>query len=100
PKAGPGGEDLDRSLRPAVTLVSAWVSQVAKAEKIDTTMLATRKDLIALVSGDPDARLRHGWRAEILGDDITRLMSGAAGLTFNGHGGLRLIDSAPAAVDG
>ena len=36
PDARPGGDDLERDLRPAVTLVSAWVSQVARAEKIDT----------------------------------------------------------------
>ena len=97
PKVGGGGDDLDRALRPAITLVSAWVSQVAKDERIDTSMLATRNDLIALVSGDENARLRHGWRAELLGDGIARLIAGTAGLTFNGQGGLRLIDALPAA---
>ena len=92
---GGGGDDLDRTLRPAVTLVSAWVSQVAKDERIDTSMLATRNDLIALVSGDENARLRQGWRAELLGDGIARLIAGTAGLTFNGQGGLRLIDAVP-----
>lgn len=96
PKAGAGGDDLDRSLRPAITLISAWVSQVAKDERIDTTMLATRSDLIALVSGDSNARLLHGWRSELLGDGIDRLVAGTAGLTFDGQGGLRLIDAAPA----
>ena len=97
PKVGGGGDDLDRALRPAITLVSAWVSQVAKDERIDTSMLATRNDLIALVSGDENARLRHGWRAELLGEGIARLIAGTAGLTFNGQGGLRLIDALPAA---
>ncbi len=96
PKTGNGGEEIDRSLRPAVTLISAWVSQVAKDSRIDTTMLATRSDLVALLGGDPSARLRHGWRAELIGDGIARLVAGSAGLTFDGHGGLRLID-APAA---
>ena len=98
PKAGSGGDDLDRSLRPAITLISAWVSQVAKNERIDTSMLATRNDLVALVSGDDSARLRLGWRAELLGDGIARLVAGTAGLTFDGQGGLRLIDSAPVSV--
>jgi len=35
PDARPGGDDLERDLRPAVTLVSAWVSQVARTERID-----------------------------------------------------------------
>ena len=35
-----------------------------------------------------------GWRAELVGDDIQRLVQGKAGLTFDGRGGLRLIDVA------
>lgn len=87
-----GVDDLDRSLRPAVTLVSAWVSQVARNERIDTALLATRSDLIAFLRGDPDARLGLGWRGELLGDGISRLVNGHACLTFDGEGGLRLID--------
>ena len=85
-------DDLDRSLRPAVTLVSAWVSQLARQQRIDTTLLATRADLVALLRGDAEARLAHGWRAEVLGDDIKRLVAGEAALSFDGHAGLRLID--------
>jgi len=36
--------------------------------------------------------LLHGWRAELVGDDVQRLVQGRAGLTFDGRGGLRLID--------
>jgi ribonuclease D len=92
PKGGNGGEDLDRSLRPALTLISAWVSHVARSEHIDTALLATRSDLVALLAGDADARLHHGWRAELVGDGIERLLVGRAGLTFDGHHGLRMID--------
>lgn len=92
PKAGSGGDDLDRTLRPALTLISAWVSQVARSGRIDTALLATRSDLVSLLSGDESARLRDGWRAELLGEGITKLVAGRAGLTFDGRGGLRLID--------
>ena len=92
PEVAKGNEDLDRSLRPAVTLVSAWVSQVARRERVDTTLLATRSDIIALLSGDPAARLASGWRADLVGDDIRRLVDGRAGLTFRGDEGLALID--------
>lgn len=88
----PDGDDLDRNLRPAVTLVSAWVGEVARREKIDSTLLATRSDLVAFMRGDDDARLAHGWRKEMLGDGIHRLVSGRAALTFDGRGGLDLID--------
>jgi ribonuclease D len=95
PKVGGGGDDLDRAFRPAITLVSAWVSQVAKRERIDTAMLATRADLIAFLSGDPDARLSHGWRNELLGEGIANLIAGRAGLTFDRGNGLRLVDLDP-----
>ncbi len=85
------GDELDRKLRPAVTLVSAWVSELARREKVDTTLLATRSDLVAFLSGDPDARLAHGWRAELVGDDVGRIVAGTAALAFDGSGGLKLI---------
>ena len=84
-------DDLDRSMRPAITLVSAWVSELARRQKVDNTLLATRADLVALVRGDADARLRRGWRAEMLGDQVEQLLSGTAGLTFDRQHGLRLI---------
>ena len=88
----PDGDDLDRHLRPAVTLVSAWVSDLARRQRIDTTLLATRSDLISLIRGDSDARLSVGWRADLLGTGVRRLMDGHAALTFEPDGGLRLID--------
>ena len=87
-------DELDRHKRPAVTLVSAWVSQVARDARIDTALLATRADLLAVIRGDANARLAHGWRAELVGDGISRLMDGHAALTFDGKGSLRLIDVA------
>jgi len=90
----PDGEELDRALRPAVALVSAWMADLARKQRVDTSLLATRADLVALLRGDADARLLSGWRAELVGDDIQRLVQGKAGLTFDGRGGLRLIDVA------
>jgi ribonuclease D len=84
-------DDLERRLRPAVALVSAWMSELARTEHLDTSLLATRSDLVALLRGDPDARLRNGWRAEVVGEDITRLVEGRAALTFDDQRGLRLI---------
>jgi len=92
PDSRPGGDDLDRDLRPAVTLVSAWVSQVARTERIDAAILATRADLVAFLARDPHARLCNGWRAELLGEGVTRLIEGRAGLTFDRGDGLKLVD--------
>jgi ribonuclease D len=86
------GDLLERNLRPAVTLVSAWVSQLARDQEIDTSLLATRADLIELLKLDPDARLAHGWRAEMVGDDLRHLVEGRAALAFDGKGGLKLLN--------
>jgi len=85
-------DEVERTLRPAVTLVSAWVSQLARQQHLDTSLLATRADLVALLAGAPEARLASGWRAQVLGEDVKRLVAGEAALSFDGAGGLRLID--------
>ena len=86
----PAPEDFDRKLRPALTLVSAWVAQLARDAKIDATLLSTRADLVSLLRGDDDARLASGWRAEIVGSAVTRLVSGEAALAFGASGSLVL----------
>jgi ribonuclease D len=82
--------DLDRELRPAVGLVAAWVSQLARNLEIDTALLATRSDLEALLRGDTDARLASGWRSDLVGEPVRRLVEGEAALAFNGKGELVL----------
>jgi ribonuclease D len=82
--------ELDRELRPAVTLVSAWISQLARDLDLDTALLATRADLEAVLRGDPDARLATGWRAEMVGEPVRRLVEGDAALAFDGRGELAL----------
>lgn len=86
--------ELDRKLRPAVALVAAWVSQLSRDLEIETSLVATRADIEALLTEDPDARLSHGWRAELVGERIRRLVEGEAALAFDGHGNLVLEDRA------
>ncbi len=76
--------DQTRELRPAVALVAAWVNQIARDTQLDPALLATRADVEALVRGDDNARLAFGWRADIAGEPIRRLVSGDAALAFDG----------------
>jgi ribonuclease D len=85
------GDDLDRALRPAVTLVSAWVSELSRQEQLDPALLGTRQDIVDLLRKAPSARLGNGWRADIVGNDVDDLVAGRAALTFTADGGLRLI---------
>jgi ribonuclease D len=91
--SGPEHE-LDRRLRPAVALVSAWVSQLSRDMEIETSLLATRHDIESLLAGDPASRLGHGWRADLVGDRIRQLVEGEAALAFDRRGHLVLEDRA------
>ncbi len=81
---------LDRSLRPAATLVSAWLAQRSRDLRFDPALLATRADIEGLLAGDPTSRLAGGWRAEIVGGRIRELVEGRAALAFDGSAGLVL----------
>lgn len=85
-----GHDPLEKRLRPAVTLVTAWIGELAHQHEIDPTLVATNRDIVALLAGG-DSRLAHGWRRELVGHDIERLLQGETGLSFDREGRLRLI---------
>ena len=80
----PPVDDLDRTLRPAVALVAAWVNQLAVDLEIDPALLATRADIQAFLQDDSQGRLSHGWRRELVGVPVRRLVDGGAALAFEG----------------
>lgn len=84
-------DELDRRLRPAVTLTSAWIAQLASDLDIDASLLATRNDLHAFLKKAPDAKLANGWRAGLVGEPVRHLVDGDAALAFDGRGGLALV---------
>lgn len=86
----PERDGVDTTSRPAVTLASAWVSQIARDLDLDTSLLATRADIEGLVRGDGTSRLLSGWRDDVAGEPVRQLLSGQASLAFNGDGNLIL----------
>ncbi|HZA75511.1 MAG TPA: HRDC domain-containing protein [Acidimicrobiales bacterium] len=84
----PPRDGVDGTYRPAVTLAAAWVSQLARNADLDASLVATRADVEALVRGDGTSRLLNGWRAEVAGDPVRRLLQGEAALAFDGDGSL------------
>jgi ribonuclease D len=81
---------LNHSADGVVSLCSAWLSQRAQEEGIDTSVLGTRDDLTALVLGEP-SRLSQGWRWELVGRELQALKQGQAALWVDGTE-LRLVD--------
>ena len=80
--------DVPRDLRPAVTLVSAFVGQLANEFDIDPSLLGTRADIDALLRGDDTSRLATGWRADLVGETVKRLVAGEIALAFEAGRGL------------
>ena len=78
----PPADDLDRTLRPAVALVTAWVAQLASDIEVDPALLATRADIQSFLRGDEGARPARGWRRRLVGEPIRRLVEGEVTLAF------------------
>jgi ribonuclease D len=85
----PPADGVDRTQRAAVTLVSAWVGQLARELEIEPSLLATRSDVEELLAGR-DGRLTAGWRAELVGRPAAALARGDAALAFGPKGDLVL----------
>jgi ribonuclease D len=83
-------QEIDRELRPVVTVATAWIAQLARDLDVDTSLLATRADIEEFLLDDADARLRHGWRGDVVGDQLSRLVRGEAAVVLNGRGRLTL----------
>lgn len=64
-----------------IDLMYAMLRLCAEQADVAIPLVATRDDLQALASGDPDASLRHGWRHEIAGGRLEGLLRGEVGLT-------------------
>jgi ribonuclease D len=91
---GVANGELSAALRPALPLVSAWVTQLSRELHIEPAMLATRTDLEAFLRGDDDARLARGWRAELVGEPVRRLVDGEVALAFDRRTGLHIEERA------
>lgn len=82
--------ELPKELRPVVTLVTAWISQLARDHRLDPALLATRSDVEALLSKNENCRLLEGWRADLVGEPIRQLVGGDAAVAFDSEGRLVL----------
>lgn len=64
-----------------IDLMYAMLRIVSDKSGIAPQLIATRDDLHDLALGKADARLLTGWRRELAGDTLLRLLSGELGLT-------------------
>lgn len=66
----------------ALDLMSAVVRVVAEKTGIAPQVIASKDDLNELLSGSRDGRLAQGWRHEVAGKQLERLLAGELGLTI------------------
>jgi ribonuclease D len=85
-------DGLPPHLQGLTGLIAAWVQQHARDLSIDPALLATRRDIEALLQNEPDLRLRQGWRAELIGAAVDRIATGRTAVAYNGAGALVLVD--------
>jgi len=73
----------------AVAMCGGLVRQIAEQLEFDQSLLATRLDIALLVVGEP-SRLDQGWRRDLAGTPIRRLLSGEVAAAFDENGQLIL----------
>ncbi len=88
----PATDRVDRSLQPAVTVLSAWLAQQADELRLDPSVLATRADIAQFIS-TREGRLASGWRADLVGEPVLRLLAGEATISLAKGGRKLRLDS-------
>jgi ribonuclease D len=78
----PDVEQGDSGDAPLVALGQALVRQRAIEAKVAVDLVSTQSDIAAVVgalrrnNGEPDVRTLHGWRRELVGDELVKLLTG------------------------
>jgi ribonuclease D len=86
----PPVDEVPKELRAPVALVMAWIAQLARDERIDASLLATRSDVASFLREGSRSRLNEGWRHDLVAGPLRALVEGRAALAFDGTGALVL----------
>ena len=76
-----------RAPRTAVAICEGVVRSVSKEQQIDQSLLATNKDIARLTIGEP-SRLDDGWRAQLVGHTLRKLLAGELSVALGKSGEL------------
>jgi len=64
-------------------ILHAQLRLLADRYRINSTVLASRKDLVALVQGDEAVPVLHGWRLEMAGNELLAMYNGERTVSIN-----------------
>jgi ribonuclease D len=93
---GNGGLGLTAADAPVIALAEALLRQRALDAGVAYEVLAKRSDLDRVVAAtrrgeaEPDVRVLHGWRRELAGDELLRLLAGGRALRVDAAGRLQV----------
>ncbi len=76
----PEPQPLDRRSQALLERLSARIKERAQSLGLRPAVLATRRELLALLRG-ADSLLLHGWRREVIGEELLGLLRGAVAQT-------------------
>ena len=80
----------DGDAKAMMALSMAWLAQISSDEGVEQTLLGTRDDVVDLMNEVEGARLSEGWRFEVAGRSLRRIMTGECGLGCRPDGALML----------
>jgi ribonuclease D len=99
PPAPPEPGSREPADAPLVSLAQALVRHRSMEEGVAVELIATQAELSALVSAlrrgedDDHVRAAHGWRRELVGDQLRDLVAGRLALSAGEGGGLRVSET-------
>lgn len=99
PPAPPSPPRRDAAEAPLVSLAQAVVRHRSMESGVATELIATQSELSALVAsvrrgaGSGDVRALHGWRRELVGDELSALIEGRLSVSVRGDGGLEIREA-------
>jgi ribonuclease D len=99
PEPPPEASPRDPADAPLVSLAQALVRHRSMESGVAVELIATQSELASLVHSvrhgtDTDnVRVSHGWRRELVGDELRELVQGRRALSVDPDGGLRVTDA-------
>lgn len=80
PALSPRSAPLSDSEEVVADIAMALLRELSRQQRISAEAVAGRRDVIALMRGEPDAALARGWRRTVAGDEISRWLQGRTAL--------------------
>jgi ribonuclease D len=100
PELAPRSKRLTEAEEVVADAAMALLRELARRQRIAPEAIGGRRDIVALMRSDQDARLARGWRHQIAGRDLQRWLEGRSLLRCGGDRVALLENDAPLEAPG